>query len=275
MQSLRSILAYAAAFAAMVLTAAQAEEPRDISFTAKVDGTEQKYVELLPPGYDAAKPCDVLLAFHGHGSDRWQFIKDPRGECRGVRDVASRFGLILISPDYRAKTSWMGPKAEADVQQIIAEVKQRHKVGRVFLAGGSMGGTGVLTFAALHPDLVAGVCSLNGTANLVEYDQFLDAIAASFGGTKAQIPDEYKKRSAELWPERFTMPVAFTAGGRDALVPPHSVLRLAGKLKDAGGKTLLLHRENGGHSTTYEDTCTAMEFVLRAAKILATGERGK
>ena len=243
----------------------QAVEPQDILFQAKSDQSPQRYVESLPTGMDATLTQDVLLAFHGHGSDRWQFIRDARGECRGTRDVAARFGLILVSPDYRAKTSWMGPQAEADVVQIIAELRARHKVGRVFLVGGSMGGTGVLTFAALHPELVAGVCSLNGTANLVEYDQFQDAIAASFGGTKTQVPDEYKKRSAELWPNKFTMPVAFTTGGRDELVPPQSVLRLARKLNEAGQKPLLLHRESGGHSTTYEDTVTALEFVLHQA----------
>ena len=252
----------------LALVAAEAvEEPRDITFRAKTDHSEQKYIEWLPPRFDAATMNDVLLAFHGHGSDRWQFIRDARGECRGTRDVAARLGLILVSPDYRAKTSWMGPQAEADVVQIIAELRQRHKVGRVFLVGGSMGGTGVLTFAALHPELVAGVCSLNGTANLVEYDQFQDAIAASFGGTKSQVPDEYKKRSAELWPNKFTMPVAFTTGGRDELVPPHSVLRLAEKLKQSGRKPLLIHRETGGHATTYEDTVAALEFVLQAAAV--------
>ncbi len=241
------------------------DEPQDISFTAKVDGTIQKYVEWLPPGFDAKATNDVLLALHGHGSDRWQFIRDARDECRGVRDVAARFKLIYVSPDYRAATSWMGPKAEADVVQIIAELKQKHKIGHVFLAGGSMGGTGVLTFAALHPELIAGVCSLNGTANLVEYDKFQDAIAASYGGTKAQVPEEYKKRSAELWPDKFTMPVAFTTGGKDELVPPQSVLRLAEKLKQANRKSLLLHRVEGGHSSNYADTCAALEFVLRAA----------
>jgi pimeloyl-ACP methyl ester carboxylesterase len=245
--------------------AATPDEPRDITFTAKADGSTQRYVELLPPGFNAAESHDVLLAFHGHGSDRWQFIRDARGECRGSRDVAARFGMIFVSPDYRAKTSWMGPLAEADTMQIITELRQRHKVGRVFLVGGSMGGTSVLTFAALHPELVAGVCSLNGTANHVEYDKFQDAIAASFGGTKAQVPEEYKKRSAELWPEKFTMPVAFTTGGKDTAVPPQSVLRLASKLEQAGHKTLLIHREAGGHATDYADTVAALEFVLREA----------
>ncbi|MEQ2005688.1 MAG: prolyl oligopeptidase family serine peptidase, partial [Limisphaerales bacterium] len=60
-----------------------------------------------------------------------------------------------------------------------------------------------------------------------------------------------------------TMPVAFTTGGKDTLVPPQSVGRLAEKLKQAGRKTLLLHREAGGHATTYEDSTAALEFVLR------------
>ena len=67
---------------------AAAEEPRDLAFTAKADGSEQRYVELLPPGFNATNTHDVLLAFHGHGSDRWQFIRDARGECKGARDVA-------------------------------------------------------------------------------------------------------------------------------------------------------------------------------------------
>jgi len=247
---------------------------RDVTFRSDLDGSEQRYVELVPTGATGGEVRDVVLAFHGHGSDRWQFVRDPRGECRGVREVAAEHGLLFISPDYRAKTSWMGPAAEADVAQIIAELKQRHHVGRVFLAGGSMGGTAVLTFTVLHPDLVAGVCSLNGTANLVEYENFQDARTASFGGSKTEKPDEYRKRSAEFFPDRFTMPVAFTTGGKDEAVPPQSVLRLVEALKQAKQKVLSLHRENGGHSTTYKDTVTAMEFMLREAGSLPKSERG-
>lgn len=239
----------------------------DIAFRSDLDGSEQRYVELVPAGAKDGEARDVVLAFHGHGSDRWQFVKDPRGECRGVRETAAEYGLIVVSPDYRAKTSWMGPTAEADVVQIIAELKERHRIGRVFLAGGSMGGTAVLTFTALHPELVAGVCSLNGTANLVDYENFEDARTASFGGSKAEKPAEYRKRSAEFFPERFTMPVAFTTGGKDQSVPPDSVLRLAEALKRAKRKVLSLHRENGGHSTSLEDTKTAMEFMLREAEL--------
>ncbi len=240
-------------------------EPQDIAFKSSLDGSEQRYVELMPAPFDPLVVHDVMIALHGHGSDRWQFIKDMRGECKGLRDVATKYGLIFVSPDYRAKTSWMGLKAETDVVQIIAEMKRRQQVGRVFIAGGSMGGTSALIFAALHPELIAGVCSLNGTANMVEYEKFQDARTASYGGSKTEKPDEYKKRSAELWPERFTMPVALTTGGKDEVVPPASVLRLAEKLHQAKRKVLSIHREAGGHSTNYEDTVAAMEFVLSEA----------
>jgi len=259
---MKRIAAFIFAFATQALAAG----PHDIVFKANIDGSEQRSVELLPSSFDPLMTHDVVIALHGHGSDRWQFINDKRGECQGLRAVAAKHGLIIVSPDYRAKTSWMGPKAEADVVQIIEKLKRRHQVARVFIAGGSMGGTSALIFAALHPELIAGVCSLNGTANMIEYAKFQDAISESYGGTKEQVPDEYKKRSAELMPHRFTMPVAVTTGGKDDVVPPQSVLRLVQKLKQARCDVLSIHREDGGHSTTYNDTVAAMEFVLQHAR---------
>ena len=241
-------------------------EPTDVAFKAEIDGTTQNFVQILPKDFDSAKRHDVLIALHGHGSDRWQYVKEERGECKGARDFAATHGMIFVSPDYRAKTSWMGPQAEADVVQIIAMLRKNHRVNRVFMTGGSMGGTSVLIFAALHPDLPAGVSSLNGTANMVEYKSFLEFVAASYGGTKEQKPEEYRKRSPELFPERFTMPVCFTVGGKDTTVPPQSVRRLAGKLRDMGKRdVLLIDRESVGHETNYEDTVASLEFALKAA----------
>jgi pimeloyl-ACP methyl ester carboxylesterase len=254
-------------FAALLIACQMlAAESQDIAFRAQLDQTEQRYVERLPPGFEPEKPHDVLIALHGHGSDRWQFINDMRGECRGLRDVATKHSLIFVSPDYRAKTSWMGPAAETDTLQIIEDLKKRHRVNRVFIAGGSMGGTSALIFATLHPELIAGVCALNPTANLVEYAGFKDAIDISYGSAA-----EREKRSPELHADRLTMPVALTTGGKDTVVPPTSTLRLAEKLP----RVLSLHRETGGHSTSYDDTVKAMEFVLETIqKVESTTENG-
>ena len=123
-----------------------------------------------------------------------------------------------------------------------------------------------LKFDALHPNLVAGIASTNSMANLLEYTGFQDAIAESFGGTKAAIPDEYKKRSAEYWPERLKMPLAMTTGGNDTLVPPQSCQRLAGILKLLSCYLLLIHRENGGHATNLDESKAILEFMIQEAK---------
>jgi pimeloyl-ACP methyl ester carboxylesterase len=244
---------------------AEAPKPEDVSFTARIDGSTQCYVVVLPPGFEASRAHPLLVVLHGHGSDRWQYVTNPRDECRVARDVAAAHRMILVSPDYRAKTSWMGPKAEADLLQILESLKARYRVGKTILCGGSMGGSSVLTFAAMHPELVHGVVSMNGTANHLEYENFQDAIRESFGGTKAAMPQEYKKRSAEYWPERLTMPLGLTTGGKDTLVPPDSVGRLAAIVKKLRPNVLLVHRPEGGHTTDYADGKAVLEFVLAKA----------
>jgi pimeloyl-ACP methyl ester carboxylesterase len=159
----------------------------------------------------------------------------------------------------------MGPKAEADLLQILEELKRNFKIGKVILCGASMGGASVLTFAAMHPEPIDGVVSMNGTANHLEYENFQDAIRESFGGTKARIPREYKKRSAEYWPERLTMPIAITAGGKDVVVPPESVRRLAEVLRKLQPNVLMIYREPELHRTSYADAKAAIDFVIGKA----------
>jgi len=260
---LRIPIVFPIALIAFAASASGAEPVvEDIAFRAAFDGREERYMRILPEGFDKQKPHDVLIGLHGHGSDRRQFAENNRDECRSARDIAKKHKLIFISPDYRAKTSWMGPAAEADVVQIIHDLKKQYAVRHVVISGASMGGTSCLTFAALHPELVDGVVSMNGTANHVEYQNFQDAIAASFGGTKQELPEEYKKRSAELHADKLTMPIACTTGGLDKSVPPESVVRMMESLKKQGRPVLLLHRPTGGHSTNYADGIEAYEFVL-------------
>lgn len=241
----------------------------DVAFPATHDGTEQKYVQMTPHGWTRDQPVSVLIALHGHGSDRWQFVKQTRGECQAARDVAAAAQMLFVSPDYRATTSWMGPAAEADVLQIIRTLRENFSIRSVILCGGSMGGTSALIFAARHPQMVDGVVSLNGTANLVEYQRFQEAIAASYGGTKQQIPDEYRRRSAEFFADRFVMPLASTTGGQDQVVPADSVLRLIDAVQKHNPRVLSIHQPDGGHSTTYADSKQALEFVLTAAQVIA------
>ena len=76
------------------------------------------------------------------------------------------------------------------------------------------------------------------------------------------MPEEYRKRSAELHAEALSMPVAFTTGGRDDVVPPASVLRLHESLAALRRPVLLLHRPERGHDTDLADTTTALDFLF-------------
>lgn len=262
-------IVYLVALTVAGISRADEPGPRSIieerTFRAELDGSEQKYVVIIPSTFAADQPVSLLIALHGHGADRWQFVRQKRGECAATRDAAREHGMLMVSPDYRAKTSWMGPAAESDIVQIIRLLKMHYQIERVILCGGSMGGTGALTFTALHPKMIDGVVALNGTANLVEYDRFQDAIVKSFGGSKQHVPDEYRKRSAEFFPDRFTMPVATTTGGRDTTVPAESVLRLIRQIRERNPNVLSIHHAEGGHSTTYDDTKRALEFVIAAS----------
>ena len=241
--------------------------PDDVVFKARHDGSEQRYVVVLPDGFNAEEAHSVLIALHGHGSDRWQFVKDGRDECKAAREAAASQQMIFVSPDYRAKTSWMGPAAEADMLQILEELRKAYRVDKLVLSGGSMGGTAALTFAAMHSDQIDGVVAMNGTANLVEYEQFQEAIAASFGGTKIERPEEYRRRSSELHAARLTMPIAVTTGGKDELVPAASVLRLVDLLKKEKRPIHSIHRPEGGHDTKYADALDAFQFVFKQLKL--------
>jgi len=251
-------------FAISAVSALCAGQPRDVSFVANYDQSKQRYVLVLPEAYDSAQSHDLLVCLHGHGSDRWQFVQAERGETQAARVIARQQNMILVSPDYRATTSWMGPAAEADLVQIIGDLRKQHAIRRLVLSGGSMGATSVLTFTALHPDLVDGVVAFNGHANHLEYTNFQEAIQAAFGGAKEAVPQEYKKRSAEFFPERFTMPVAITTGGKDTTVPPDSVMRLGRAIQKHNPAVRLDFQETRGHETDYAASLSAYEFVTRA-----------
>ncbi len=246
---------------------ARGAEPRDLSFTARCDGTLQHYVLRLPDHFDASQAHPLLVALHSYGGDRWQCLETKYPTMRAALETAARWNMIYVSPEYRGKTSWMGPRAESDVLQMIGEIKAHYRIGKVFFCGTSMGGAGALTFVALHPELADGVVAMNALANHLEFDpeeSLARTIQESFGGAKRQMPLEYKRRSAEYWPERFSMPVAFTAGGKDTLLPPASVARLAGVVRKLGGKVLYICPADQGHNTTYEDARAAFEFVMQS-----------
>ncbi len=260
-----------------ILSAATLGAPTDMAFTATYDGSTQHYMQLLPTDFNAANQYDVVIALHGSGSDMTQYASNTRDECRATRDVAANHDMIMICPDYRGVGSWMNAAAESDVVQIIDDLKSDYHIGNVILTGASMGGASCLTFTALHPDVVNGVCSVNGLGNFVGYTtslpSLIDQIATAFGGYYSQNPSEYVYRSAINYSQSFTMPMAITAGLQDTVVPAPSVLQLFSTVQNTNPvnpKTISFVQPNGGHSTDYCDNAVALEYVVQQAKGINT-----
>lgn len=61
------------AVAALAVALAVAGEPRreDASIVAQSDGSTQRYVVVVPDRFDPAVERPLMVALHGHGSDRW------------------------------------------------------------------------------------------------------------------------------------------------------------------------------------------------------------
>jgi len=251
---------------AMAQTTHTRAEPAmaDEAFTASYDGTEQRYVQILPDGFDSTARHDMLIGLHGLYADRWQFATDTRDECRAARDAAAERNMIYISPDYRGP-SCMNTPAESDVVQIIGLVKARHLVNRVFICGASMGGHSSLILAILHPRMIDGIAAMNCKANMTDPTPYAAEIATAYGGTPEEVPEEYYKRSAEFFPDSFLVPLGMALSGKDDIVPPASSLRLAQYLRDRNKRVLVVYEPDFGHYTNYADARTILDFAIDSA----------
>ncbi|MHB9132983.1 MAG: alpha/beta hydrolase family protein [Armatimonadota bacterium] len=225
------------------------------SFTAQVDGSRQTYLLLMPPQIETAET--LVVCFHGHGSHQEQFLTpviydDRLGEL--VRFSQAR-NLLYAALEYRGN-SWMGPLAEADTRQVIAELREEFQPKRVVLVGGSMGGTSVLIYAALHPEGIDGVVSLcPATDTEAFYHEALTgplpelshAIQASYGGTPEEVPEEYHRRSSRRHADRLTMPLMISHGDADALIPVSHSRALVKRLTDIGAPVQYTEIPGGDH----------------------------
>ncbi|MFW6155133.1 MAG: alpha/beta hydrolase family protein [Planctomycetota bacterium] len=173
-------------------------------FRSGIDGWEDR-VFLRPPPRPG-RPWVVVL--HGHGSLGDQLF--VREDIRGAwLPLLIEHDVGILSPDLRGN-AWMGPNAAADLKGQIAAVRAAFDVAAVGLAGGSLGGTGALIYAMLHPKGVDGVvawCPATDLADLVGFrataegdeaavlGEIRDAIEAHYG--PAGRSDTYAIRS---WP---------------------------------------------------------------------------
>ncbi len=214
-----------------------------------------------------------VVHIHGHGSTGDQLFTRP-----DIRDnwlpLYRKHGFGILSVNLRGN-AWMSPAAAQDLHALLAFVREHYGAKRFLLAGGSMGGTSNLIYAALYPDDVAAVVALCPATDLASYYQWCrerdtapvlaeiaNAMETAYGGTPAQHRGTYDAHSAVMRAHRLTMPVYVVHGDKDATIPVSQSRDLA---KAVGTRPTFRYVDlpDGDHEAPLAHMPEALEWVLR------------
>lgn len=155
-------------------------EPRGyhrMGFFSQLDGTPQPYELFVPPAYrhEGARRWPLVITLHGYKGNAGDYFRNtfglPRDYERGETLLAhGRHGepprsgpMFVIAPTGRGQAMYRHA-GEMDVLEALADVRQRFRIDpdRIYITGGSMGGTGAAYIPYRHPDLFAASAALAG-----------------------------------------------------------------------------------------------------------------
>ena len=136
------------------------------AYLAENDFSPQPYVVYVPRSYQRGKPCGLYVFLHGYASylDKVNWVELMFSDVLG--DLCEKLNMIAVLPFGRSNTEFMGV-GEADVLHVIDLVRREYDIDedRIFLSGGSMGGSGTYTIAAHYPHRFAGIVPISGRAS--------------------------------------------------------------------------------------------------------------
>ncbi len=149
------------------------------------------------------------------------------------------------------------------MKQLIGLLKKEFETEKVFMAGGSMGGTSSLIFSAKNPDLISGILALCPATDMRKLyyqwrasakDFLAGTIEFAYGGTPETIPEEYEKRSVINYVEVLhSKPVAITHGDADNLIDVEHSRSFVIKASDCGVKVFYHEIKDGDHDSPVKD----------------------
>ena len=219
-----------------------------------------------------------VVVLHGHGSHGDQLYARADIRHHWLEPLRAA-GLGLLTTNLR-DNSWMCPAAVEDLHALLGWVRAHYGAQRFVFLSGSMGGTGNLIYATLHPEDCAAVVALGATTDIEAYYAWLvghkegiqtqigAAIAQAYGGTPAEEPDLYRRHSPLLHAERLTMPVFTAHGEKDNLMPVDQLRQLAAKLK--GQPNFIYQEIPGGTHDSPLLLKASMDWLIKQS----TGSRG-
>ena len=129
---------------------------REEAYYCDTDSSYQPFLRYLPEAARKGNPLPMLVYLHGYSPFldivNWSRL-DP-----AIIAFAEKDNFLIVAPFGRSNTDFQNI-GELDVLRAIEEMKRRYAVDaeRIVLSGFSMGGMGVWTIGAHHPDAFAGL----------------------------------------------------------------------------------------------------------------------
>jgi len=209
------------------------------AYWSNVDSSMQTYSLALPEGYDPETTYPLIVSMHGHG---WfgPFQGHPAPVIRGA---------FSLAPQGRGSTDYMA-LGEDDVLTAIAEVCRDYPVDRdrIYLKGGSMGGTGSWHLGVHYADRFAGILPIAGNADYTAWQTHWGWNAPFEGRNdtlrllvqEAQTPRAY---AANL----LNLPTYVIHGSADTIVPADHARRTVSALRGLGSPVQYREFPGVGH----------------------------
>ena len=142
---------------------------------SRLDSTAQPYELFVPRGRPPRAGWPLVITLHGFKGNAGDYFRNTFGLSRNWQggetlDAHGRHGtpptrgpMVVIAPQARGQTMYRDA-GEIDVLEALADVRSRLPIDplRIYVTGGSMGGTGAAYLPLRHPDLFAAAAPLAG-----------------------------------------------------------------------------------------------------------------
>lgn len=153
----------------LVLPASAPAQPGGLAqvvwYTSSLDDSQQAY-GIYVPAAPAPSPDGYPAVFHAHGYG-WSV---SAGFSDFQKQWAERHGWMLINLNARGPQFYEGV-GDVESRNVVRDANRRFglDLSRLYITGGSMGGTGAFRLAVRHPDLFAAAVGVDGWSDYHEW----------------------------------------------------------------------------------------------------------
>ena len=226
---------------------ARAGETGFLDRTVTVNGVRYRYQVYVPVDYAPQQTYPVLLFLHGAGERGDDgLLQTHVGLGAAIRQARARFPFLVVFPQARRETWWVGDMAAQALQALEQTITEFHgDPHRLYLSGVSMGGYGTWYVAARAGGRFAAIVPVCGWVTLPRADLPAERQAALRADNPfVQAPDPYTAAAAGIG----RTAVWLFHGAADPLVSVEESRRLFTALQALGADVKYTEYAGVGHN---------------------------